>query len=129
LDYLRQFQKQPYIYQNRALQYLIRLGGNKREKPRCRAVSSTIVISPANEMLFPCFHFQQLAVPIKNNMQKIRKSQMVKLFKKQQGTFSFCAGCTLNCYFDPSFFYKVDRYAWLSLLSKLKYGFDKFLRS
>ncbi len=129
LDYLEQFQKLPYMYQNRALHQLIRNGGNNQQKPRCRAVSSTIVVSPANEVLFPCFHFQQLALPLKNNWQQIRKSPLVKLYKKRQGTFSFCANCTINCYFDPSFFYKLDRYFWLSLLSKLKYGYDKYLRS
>ena len=129
LDYIEQFQKSPYVYQNRALHRLIRSGGNKRAFPRCRAVTSTIVISPNNKVLFPCFHFQQLALPIKDNLKQVRKSKMVRLFKKQQGTYPFCEGCTINCYFDPSFLYKIDYYFWLSLRSKMKYGFDKFLRS
>ncbi|MBC8182637.1 radical SAM protein [candidate division KSB1 bacterium] len=129
LDYIEQFQKSPYVYQNRALHRLIRSKGNKRAIPRCRAVTSTIVISPNNKVLFPCFHFQQLAMPIKDNLKQVRKSKMAKLFKKQQGTYPFCEGCTINCYFDPSFLYKIDSYFWLSLRSKIKYGIDKFLRS
>ena len=128
LNYIEQFQKAPYVYINRALHRLIRSGGNKRADPRCRAVTSTIVISPNNEILFPCYHFQQLSIPIKNNLKQIRKSQMIKLFKKQQGTFPFCEGCTINCYFDPSFLYKIDSYFWLSLISKIKYGVDKYIR-
>lgn len=129
LDYIEQFQNSPNVYLNRALHRLIRNGGNKRADPRCRAVTSTIVISPNNDLLFPCFHFQQLSIPIKDNLQQMRKSQIVKLLKKQQGTFPFCEGCTINCYFDPSFLFKFDSYFWLSLRSKMKYGFDKFLRS
>lgn len=129
LNYIEQFKKVPYVYINRALHQLIRSGGNKRTNPRCRAVASTIVISPNNEILFPCFHFQQLAIPIKNNLKQMRKTKMIKLFKKQQGTYPFCEGCTINCYFDPSFLYRIDSYFWLSLISKIKYGFDKYIRS
>jgi len=129
LDYVEKFQKNPYVYQNRAFHRLIRSGGNKRSFPRCRAVTSTIVISPTNEVLFPCFHFQQLALPIKGNLKQVRKSQKAKLFKKQQGTYPLCEGCTINCYFDPSFLYKLDRYFLLSLSSKMKYGYDKYVRS
>lgn len=128
LDYLDQFRNKPYVYINRAFHYLIRQGGNSRQKPRCRALSSSIVISPQNELLLPCFHQSKLAIPIHSNLPKILKSQTYRLLKKQQGTFPFCEGCTINCYFDPSFLYKIDRYFWLSMISKLKYGYDKFMR-
>ena len=128
LDYLDRFKKETYVYINKALHHLIREGGNKRQGPRCRAISSLIVISPQNELLLPCFHQQQLAIPIRSNIEQILYSRTYKLLKKQQGTFPFCDGCTINCYFDPSFLYKLDRYLWLSLASKLKYVFDKFLR-
>ena len=128
LDYLDQFKKEPYVYINKALHRLIREGGNRRQQPRCRAISSLIVISPQNELLLPCFHQQQLAIPIRSNIKQILYSQTYKLLKKQQGTFLFCDGCTINCYFDPSFLYRMDRYFWLSMASKLKYGFDKFIR-
>ena len=128
LDHLDQFKKEPYVYINRALHYLIRQGGNQRENPRCRAISSAIVISPQNELLLPCFHQAQLAIPVKSNFPELFKSQTWRLLNRQQGTFPFCEGCTINCYFDPSFLYKLDRYFWLSMTSKLKYSFDKYLR-
>ena len=128
LDCLDQFKKEPYVYINKALHLLIRERGNKRQRPRCRAISSSIVISPQNELLLPCFHQQQLAIPIRSNIKHILYTQTYKLLKKQQGTFPFCDGCTINCYFDPSFVYKMDRYFWLSMVSKIKYGFDKFIR-
>jgi len=128
LDYLDQYHNEPYVYVNRAFHRLIRRGGNKRSEPRCRAISSTIVISPQNELLLPCFHHAQLSIPIHANLGQILNTQTYKLLKKQQGTFPFCDGCTINCYFDPSFLYKLDRFFWLSLVSKLKYGYDKFIR-
>lgn len=128
LDYLDHFKNQPYVYINQALQRLIRAGGNNRLQPRCRAISSAIVISPQNELLLPCFHQAQLAIPIKSNLPDILKSQTYLSLKNQQGTFRFCGGCTINCYFDPSFLYKLDRYFWLSLASKIKYGVDKYFR-
>lgn len=128
LDYLDRFRNRPYVYINRAFHALIRQGGNQRQKPRCRAVSSSIVISPQNELLLPCFHQSQLAIPIQSNLPEILRSQTYRSFKRQQGTFPLCDGCTINCYFDPSFLYKLDRFFWLSLASKLKYGFDKYIR-
>jgi hypothetical protein len=68
-----------------------------------------------------------LTIPIKSNLPEILKSRTYSLLKKQQGTFPFCEGCTINCYFDPSFLYKLDRYFLLSLISKVKYGIDKYI--
>lgn len=128
LDYVDQFRNEPYVYINYAFHRLIREGGNKRIRPRCRAISSTIVISPQNELLLPCFHYNQLKIPIHSNINQIIKSKTYKLLKKHQGTYPFCEDCTINCYFDPSFLYKFDRYFWLSIYSKLKYGFDKYIQ-
>ena len=128
LDYIEQFKNKPFVYMNQALHRLIRTGGNKRAEPRCRAVTSTIVISPENELLLPCFHHYHLSVPIRSNLKKLVNSKIIVDFKKQDGTHPQCEGCTINCYFDPSFLYKIDKYFWLSLKSKIKYGYFKYIR-
>ncbi|MDZ7263377.1 MAG: radical SAM protein [candidate division KSB1 bacterium] len=128
IAYLDRFRDQPFVYINRALHELIRYGGNQRQFPRCRAVTATIVISPRNELLLPCYHHAQVLIPIKSHLAAILHSREYEVMKKLQGTFPFCEGCTINCYFDPSFLYKLDRFWAWSLLSKLKYGFDKFCR-
>lgn len=128
IHYLDRFQNQPYVYINRALHHLIRCGGNRRRSPRCRAVSATVVISPGNELLLPCYHHCQLAIPIRSNLVQILGSREYQTMKEQQGTFRCCDGCTINCYFDPSFLYKPDRFWAWSVVSKLKYGLDKFCR-
>lgn len=128
IDYLDGYRNEPFVYINRALHRLIREKGNKRDSPRCRAVSSTIVISPENELLLPCFHQARFAIPMQPNLTQIINSSRVKSIQKKQGTFPYCEGCTVNCYFDPSFLYQADRFFWLTMISKLKYGLDKYGR-
>ena len=128
LDYLEKFGRRPYVYMNAALHKLIRNNGNRRARPRCRAVSSTIVISPDNHVLLPCFHQSMEKIPITADLADVMASQIFQTAKEKQGRHPFCEGCTINCYFDPSFLYKPDSYLFLSLVSKAKYGFDKYVR-
>jgi len=129
IDYLEKFKTKPYVYLNQALQQLIKFGGNDRRRPRCRAVSSGIVISPDNKLLLPCFHHAVQRIALNKDLIDIIKSETYRNMKLQQGRFSFCQNCTINCYFDPSFLYRFDRYFFFSLLSKAKYGFDKYVRN
>lgn len=125
LRYIEQFSKYPYVYINKAFHTLRRQGGNKINKPRCRAVTSTIVISPNNQLLLPCFHYQQWQIPLHDNLYEIWSHQSKK-YKAWQGRLSSCAGCTINCYFDPSFCYHIDRLFFQSLFAKIKYALVKY---
>lgn len=127
LSYLEKFQFEPYVYLNHAFHRLIKKGGNDPLRPRCRAVTATIVISPENDLLLPCFHQAKYKIPIEANLIDIVRSNQYRQVKQKQGRFSFCRNCTINCYFDPSFLYRIDSYFWLSLISKAKYGFDKYV--
>lgn len=122
------FSFRPYVYLNTAFIKLRRNGGNSVKNPRCRVVTSTVVISPDNRLLLPCFHFAQRSLPISGSLRLLRKGEEFERFRALQGRFDFCRGCTLNCYFDPSFLYKPDGYFYLSMLAKAKYVFDKRLR-
>lgn len=128
LDQIERFRYKPYVYVNTAFHRLRRNGGNKIENPRCRVVSSTIVISPDNELLLPCFHFAQKKIPIDRSLSEMRAEPILREFLAMQGRFEFCAGCTLNCYFDPSFLYRIDTYFFASLFAKTKYVLDKKIR-
>lgn len=130
-DFLKQiekFQFKPYVYVNTAFHRLRRNGGNRIENPRCRVVSSTIVISPDNKMVLPCFHFGQKKLHIDRPLSEMRQDSIVREFLARQGRFEFCNGCILNCYFDPSFLYKVDAYFFASLAAKARYVFNKKIR-
>ncbi len=127
LDRMEAVANMPYIYLNKAFLRLRRNGGNSIDKPRCRAVTSTIVVSPDNNLMLPCFHFVQRKLPINGSLLQARESGECSEFSARQGRFTFCQGCTLNCYFDPSFVYKQDRYFYESLAAKAKYAWYKYV--
>ena len=129
LDEIERFRHHPNVYINTAFHRLRRQGGNSRHKPRCRVVSSTIVISPENQLLLPCYHFARQKISITDSIRQIRKTEQFKYYLRNQGRFDFCQGCTLNCYFDPSFVYKIDVYFWQSLLAKTKYAWQKYVKN
>ena len=136
LKRIERYASSPFVYVNKAFHQLRRSGGNSTTAPRCRVMDSTIVISPDNKIVVPCYHFQQLNLSLHEhaNMDDLkdlkswRRSFAWKYYQKNQGRFKFCQGCHLNCYFDPSFFYKVDSYFWQSLLAKSRYWRDKYIR-
>jgi MoaA/NifB/PqqE/SkfB family radical SAM enzyme len=102
--------RKPNIYLNAGVVQLMKEGGNQPEHPRCRAVSATLVISPKNELLLPCFHHARTAIPIRGNLIRALESELRKRAMRDQGRWDFCRGCTINCYLAPSLPYKWDRY-------------------
>lgn len=128
LNTILSFASKPYVYVNRGIIRLMKKGGNDIQNPRCRAVTTTIVISPDNYMLLPCYHKCSQKIPVNNRLSSLYYN-VIQNYRKKEGRFPFCKGCTISCYFDPSFTYGVDAYFFLSQLSKIKYIYDKFIRS
>ncbi len=116
------------LYMNRGFLKLRRDGGNDINNPRCKAVTRVIVISPYNEIILPCYHFENERIRIDRPIKDIRMSGKVKEFRNMEGRFEYCTGCTVNCYFEPSFAFPTNSYALASLSSKFKYGFNKLVR-
>jgi MoaA/NifB/PqqE/SkfB family radical SAM enzyme len=114
------------IYMNRAQMRLIASGGNRSIDPRCRAVSSQVVINPAGEMLLPCYHKAVDSIPVAGSLEKACRSSLRRWYEKRQGSFDFCEGCTINCYFDPSFEYHLDRLMVSSLSGRAKYAWLRY---
>lgn len=105
-------------------------GGNQIDKPRCRAISSTIVISPDDHLLLPCYHMHDERLKIKHedgrsNLDEIWKSMHVQERRKEEGSWGFCQGCTIWCYFETSFLWPPDKYFLLNLKSKARWGMEK----
>ncbi len=119
---------QPYVYVNRGILHLMKQNGNQIENPRCHAVTTTVVISPDNELVLPCFHKAVYRVPISGNVREAYNSLPVRRFTKLNGRYEFCRGCSISCYFDASFTKTLDDYFLLSQISKCKYIFEKFIR-
>ncbi|MDG5816435.1 radical SAM protein [Chitinispirillales bacterium ANBcel5] len=121
-----QFSKRRGVYLNKAHIVLRQRGGNRIEAPRCRAVSSTVVLLPDNTMALPCYHHREELVPVDGDLFNRLSGQRRRRAKENEGTYSFCEGCHINCYMDPSYQYRFDRYFRVSITSKLKYAWDKY---
>lgn len=116
------------VYLNKGFMKLRRDGGNDISNPSCKAVSRVIVISPDNEIILPCYHFANDKIKIDQSIQEIRNSDKIKYFMEMEGRFDFCKGCTVNCYFEPSFAFPTNLYAISSLTSKFKYSYNKLIK-
>ncbi len=116
------------IYLNKGFIKLRRDGGNNIENPSCKAVSRVIVISPYNEIVLPCYHFKKETVKINRPISELRKSEKIRYYQSMEGKFDFCKGCTVNCYFEPSFAFPFNQYSLAALPSKVKYSYNKLIK-
>jgi MoaA/NifB/PqqE/SkfB family radical SAM enzyme len=97
----------PSVIVDRAQLELIVGGGNDTGDPVCRAVSSTVVISPENQLLLPCYHFKDKALPIQGKLYDLYKySDVVREAREGEGKYSFCQGCTVYCYMRSSLYWR-----------------------
>lgn len=101
---------------------LILDGGNNIYNPICKAVSSSVVISPDNYILLPCYHHYIQKIKINNDLLEIYSSEKVQRIKKKEGTYAFCRDCTIYCYMRGSL-YRVLKHDFflLSIKTGLKY--------
>ena len=116
------------VYINPSFIKLRRNGGNHIDDPLCKAVSRVIVISPMNEIILPCYHFENDKIKIDRPIKEIQQTEKYKHFLKMEGRFDFCEGCTVNCYFEPSFAFPTNLYGLASVTSKFKYGYNKLVK-
>lgn len=129
LDYIEEFcEGKLDIYINPSFIELRRRGGNDPNNPLCKAISRVIVISPYNEIILPCYHFANRTIPINKPIKEIRDSEEIKFYMKMEGRFEFCKGCTVNCYFEPSFAFPTNYFGLMSVPSKIYYGFNKLIK-
>jgi len=117
--------KQKNVYLNEAFIELRRNGGNHVENPVCRAASTTIVISPENKLVLPCYHLGTKNFDIKGNLVDLYNSKEVQEIVALEGKLKECEGCVINCYMQPSFSVEINKYFWKALPSTLKYNFIK----
>ena len=125
LDYLAAFGKRRQVYLNEGFIQLRRDGGNHIADPVCKAASTTLVISPENELVLPCYHLGAKSFPINGDLYNLYLSQEVEMLKQQEGRLPACEGCTINCYMQPSFAVELNKYFWKALPSTLKYNYLK----
>jgi MoaA/NifB/PqqE/SkfB family radical SAM enzyme len=117
--------KQGNVYLNKAFISLRKNGGNHVENPVCKAASTTIVISPENKLIVPCYHLGTKDFAINGNLFDLYKSEEVQKMVELEGRLPACEGCTINCYMQPSFAVEMNKYFWEALPSTLKYNYLK----
>ena len=125
LDLLSKWSKKPGVYLNDGFLQLRRDGGNHTRKPVCRAGSTTVVISPENELVLPCYHLGLKSFPIAGKLYERYKSSEVQTLIAQEGRLPECEGCAINCYMQPSFAVELNKYWWKAFPSTVKYNWMK----
>ena len=122
LKELRAWRKKPLVYLNDAFISLIEDGGNHTNNPICKAGSSTIVISPHNELVSPCYHLNKEQFKIEGHLVDIYAKKEVQEALSMEGKMPECEGCAINCYMQPSFAIELNKYFWKALPSTIKYN-------
>lgn len=122
LDLVQSWGKKPKVYLNDGFIKLIKDGGNQTTNPACKAGSSTIVISPDNKLLSPCYHLEKDSFDLGDGLDKVYKSPEVQSSLGKAGRLDECQGCTINCYMQPSFAVELNKYFWTALPSTIKYN-------
>ena len=125
LKTLRKWGKKRLVYLNGAFVQLRLDGGNHTDKSVCKAGSATVVISPENKLILPCYHLGLEEFPIENNLYDLYHSPSVQKLVALEGKHEKCEGCAINCYMQPSFAVHVNKYFWLALPSTLRYNYWK----
>ena len=123
-----EFSKRRGVYLNRAHLLLRGRGGNRVRDPLCRAASSTVVVTPDNRLALPCYHHRCANVEINGNLREALRSGARLEAMEKEGRYSFCEGCHINCYFDPTYQFTKGKYMYESMKSKLRYAVTKYLR-
>jgi len=122
---LKAWGKKKNVFLNEAFIQLRLDGGNQVSDPVCKALSTTIVISPEDELVLPCYHLGIDSIPIKGKLFDLYLSEKVQKMKSLEGKLPGCQGCTVNCYMQPSFTTNLNKYWFLAAPSALKYNWIK----
>ncbi|MFA0962141.1 radical SAM protein [Roseivirga sp. BDSF3-8] len=125
LKSLIKWSRKKLVYLNEGFIALRRDGGNHVDRPVCKAASTTLVISPENKLVLPCYHLGEKEFPIDNQLFDLYHSPEVQKVVALEGRMPACEGCVINCYMQPSFAVEVNRYFWKALRSTLKYNLTK----
>lgn len=122
LNELESWGRKKNVFINSAFLELRRDGGNHISNPVCRAASTTLVISPENELVLPCYHLGEKSFAIGGQLEKLYHQDEVRQLIASEGRLPACEGCTINCYMQPSFSVETGKYFWKSLPSTIKYN-------
>jgi MoaA/NifB/PqqE/SkfB family radical SAM enzyme len=125
LSVMESWGRKKMVYLNAAFIDLRRNGGNQVDSPVCKAATTSLVISPENKLILPCYHLGVREMDIKGNLYDVYYSEQAEEIKRQEGRLPGCQGCVINCYMQPSFAVELSRYWFRALPSTVKYAWEK----
>lgn len=108
LAYIARYKDRKNVAFNFAGLDLIKQGGNRLNRPVCRAVDSVITILPDDRIVFPCFYKMDFSATISGKLRSLYQEKR-KIHRRRQGRFEECSGCFAWPYMNPSFFYRFDK--------------------
>lgn len=125
IQVLRKWAKKKWVYLNEAFLTLREQGGNQIQNPVCKAGSTTVVISPENKLVLPCYHLGLKEFEINGKLFDLYQNPQVQEMIALEGKHPKCQGCVINCYMNPSFAVEYSPYFREALGSTLKYTYRK----
>ncbi|HSZ24719.1 MAG TPA: radical SAM protein, partial [Cytophagaceae bacterium] len=87
LHKLHKWSKKKNVYLNEAFLELRKDGGNHIDKPICIAASTTVVISPENKLVLPCYHLGLEEIPLNGQLYNLYRSEPVKKKIAMEGRY------------------------------------------
>jgi hypothetical protein len=118
---LHRWRRATNVWYNEAFLDFFISGGNRTAAPRCRALASTIAISPGNGIYLPCFHRSQEELPLEGGLRKALWSPEFAAHRKARGSWSFCEGCGIICYFEDAFLWPLGRLFPKDVVSRIRW--------
>ncbi len=97
--------KFPNLIISRNMIELLRKGGNRIEKPICRAASVMATVTANGQMLLPCLYYPEAHFDLSREYLHVRDAWDSGLAWKVRagcGRYPFCDGCIIRCYLETS---------------------------
>lgn len=120
LNVLWRVARWPGVCINTASLRFHRGGGNRTQRPACRAGTTAVALDPDGALLLPCYHRSMAALGAGTDLVETYHSEAARELIRQSGRYAFCEGCTNWCYINPSFLYPPSRLTLPYLRSSLR---------
>ncbi|MFA5104995.1 MAG: radical SAM protein [Candidatus Margulisiibacteriota bacterium] len=124
-DYIRRYAASAQVIFDKQLFELLTKGGNNTGRTSCSVMDNVISISPDDNLILPCIWAGQATIPINGDLERTMSSDIVKGYRRLQGTFEACRGCVAEESINRSFFGKVKS---ADILGKIIRPIGSFLR-
>jgi len=126
VDYILRYSGRRHIDVDKALMGLLKEGGNRKDRPACRALEKVLTISPDDHLVLPCINAPHARVPINGGLDRIWGSDIVSGYRKMEGSLEKCEGCCDINYLSPSLHKRRDGSHLLDRISGCFRGSDRW---